>query len=192
MTNQDLCSTRRLLLHCLAAACSIGMISLSPAPAADRFADGVLAATYHIENRAVKLSNGRAEQAGVPGSAAKIITEVYGAPVSGDLNGDGLDDAALFLVQTSGGSGTFYYVAAAIADNGRVQGTPAVFLGDRVAPKTLSIRNGVVIVSYTDRGPGQSMAVSPAIGRTRYLTLEEGRLKAVKSLERHPTRQPGQ
>ena len=76
---------------------------------------GVLNNTYLIENQAVPLVNGRAEFQATPGSAIKITTEVFGKPAFGDLNQDGRDDAALFLVHDPGGSGTFYYVAAAIA-----------------------------------------------------------------------------
>ena len=42
---------------------------------------------------------------------------MFGKPAYGDLNRDGRDDAVLFRMHDPGGSGTFYYVAAEIADD---------------------------------------------------------------------------
>ncbi|MEE4261219.1 MAG: hypothetical protein V2I56_00930, partial [Desulfobacteraceae bacterium] len=102
-------------------------------------------------------------------------------PVYGDLNGDGRDDAALFLVYDPGGSGTFYYVATAIARDGIFQGTNAVLLGDRIAPRTINIRNKVIAVYYADRRPDEPMAAAPSIVKTMYLTLKKGRLEATEA-----------
>ncbi len=143
--------------------------------------EGVLNATYTIENHQVLLLDGRAEVAAAPGSAVKITTAVFGKPVCGDLDGDGRDDAALFLVHNPGGSGTFYYVAAAIAKNGQYQGTNAVLLGDRIVPKTIQIRNAVIVVDYADRRPGQPMAAPPSINKTKHLTLKAGRLEPIEA-----------
>jgi hypothetical protein len=142
---------------------------------------GVLDATYLIEKQEIHLIGGRAEAPAAPGSAAKITTAVFGKPVYGDLDGDGRDDAALFLVQNPGGSGTFYYVAAAIAKKGIFQGTNAVLLGDRIGPRKIQIRDRVIVADYADRHPGQSMAAPPSIDKTMYLTLKEGHLEAVKA-----------
>jgi len=141
---------------------------------------GVLNATFVIEKKAVRLVGGRAEVPVAAGSAARVTTMVFGKPAIGDLNGDGRDDAALFLVQDPGGSGAFHYTAAAIARNGTYQGSNAVFLGDRVAPRAIAIRNGVIVAEYTDRRPDQPMAATPTIAKTMHLTLHEGRLWAVQ------------
>lgn len=147
----------------------------------DSALDGVLNAAYTIERQAVQLMDGRAEVEAAPGSATRVTTAVFGEPVFGDLNGDGVDDAALLLVHDPGGSGTFYYVAAAIAENGGWQGTNAVFLGDRVAPRTIQVQNGLIAADYLDRRSDQPMASAPSIPKTMYLTLKNGRLEAVKT-----------
>lgn len=138
--------------------------------------------TYTIEGREIRLQNGRFEAAAAPGSATKIRTVVFGKPVYGDLDGDGDEDAALFLVHDPGGSGTFYYVAAALNVNGQYIGTNVELLGDRIAPQGVAIRNGVVSASYADRRSGESMSTAPSIGKSMYLTLENGNLIALKSL----------
>ncbi|MFA6365545.1 MAG: hypothetical protein WCW78_04075, partial [Candidatus Paceibacterota bacterium] len=111
-----------------------------------------LNATYVIEGQSVTLVNGKAEVDIAPGSVTKIVTTVFGGPVRGDLNGDGKEDMALMLVQNPGGSGTFYYVAAAINNDG-VKGTNAILLGDRIAPQNISIKNGQIMANYADRNP---------------------------------------
>jgi len=148
----------------------------------DRNLDGVLNATYFIEKQEVRLIGGRSEVQAAPGSAAKITTAVFGQPVCGDLNGDGRDDAALILVYDPGGSGTFYFVAAAIAQNGGYQGTNAVLLGDRILPRTIQVQNGMIVADYLDRRTDKPMAATPSIVKTMYLTLKAGRLEAIKDL----------
>ncbi|MCH8112117.1 MAG: hypothetical protein IH905_09230 [Proteobacteria bacterium] len=69
-------------------------------------------------------------------------TSDFGAPVFARLAEDG-NDAALWLVQQPGGSGAFHCVATAINENGGFRGTKAVFLGDRIAPREISIEHRV-------------------------------------------------
>ncbi|MCJ7593633.1 MAG: hypothetical protein MUO52_02535, partial [Desulfobacterales bacterium] len=135
-----------------------------------------LNATYTVEGYEVRMVNGRHEVQAAPGSATKIRTWVFGEPVWGDLNGDGAEDAALFLVHAPGGSGTFYYVAVAFNTNGAYRGTNGVLLGDRIAPQDVSIRNGVVIANYADRRFEESMTTPPSVGKSQVLAMKEGRL----------------
>lgn len=141
-----------------------------------------LNASYEIEGREIRLKDGRSEMEVAPGSATKTRIFVFGSPVYGDLDGDGAEDAAMLLVCDPGGSGTFYYVAACLNVNGTCRGTNAVLLGDRVAPRDVRIRNGLVIAGYADRRPEEPMAARPTMGRTKYLTLKNGELAAIEPL----------
>jgi len=130
--------------------------------AADRLGQSAtdpLNATYLIEGKAVTLMDGRCELPAAPGSAMKTRTTVFGQPIRGDLDRDGDQDAVLLLTQDPGGSGTFYYVAAAVNVNGRYQGTNAVLLGDRIDPINMSIRNDTIVIEYADRCPEEPMSV---------------------------------
>jgi hypothetical protein len=170
----------RLLLGCSLAV--LLFFCVQTGPPAGGAPGGVLNATYLIEKQAFRLVNGRAEVHPAPGSAIKITTVVFGKPAYGDLNHDGRDDAALFLIHDPGGSGTFYYIAAAIAAGDIYQGTNAVLLGDRVFPRTIHIRNGVIVAQYDDRRPDEPMAAAPSIGKTITLTLTEGLQIAINPL----------
>jgi hypothetical protein len=142
-----------------------------------------LNATYTIEGRDIPLLNGRREVEATPGSATKIRTWVFDEPVWGDLNGNGAEDAALLLVHDPGGSGTFYYVAAALNTNGAYRGTNGVLLGDRIAPQNVAIRNGAVIANYADRRFEESMTSPPTVGVSKVMTLEAGELQEIRPLD---------
>jgi hypothetical protein len=54
-----------------------------------------------------KLTNGVYEEEIVPGSASKLTIRLRDQYATGDLNGDGVADAAVVLAGNSGGSGVF-------------------------------------------------------------------------------------
>lgn len=122
-------------------------------------ASSVKNATYTIEGQAVTLQNGLAGTA--------TITRYFGNEAVGDLNGDGAADTALLVTKDGGGSGTFFYVVAAIKGEAGYSGTNAILLGDRIAPQTTEIANGVITVNYADREPGEPMAARPSLGVSR-------------------------
>ncbi len=167
--------TAVLLLGCQLAA-------LEPEPEASRSAEDPLNATYAIEGKGMTLQDGRWEKSIEPGSATKLRTEVFGAPAFGDLDGDGDEDVALFLVHDPGGSGTFYYVAAALNQDGRYQGTQAVLLGDRILPQDLEIRNNLILARYQDRKPQEPMSAEPRVETLLTLSLKGDRLSALEPL----------
>lgn len=139
-------------------------------------ASSPLDAAYMIEGRWISLRDGRHEEPAAPGSAAKAVVRVSGRPAFGDLDGDGDEDAALILAHAPGGSGTFYYAAAAINEGGRYRGTNAVLLGDRISPETTAIRDGVVFIEYADRRPGDPMAQAPSVAGRKVMVLRGGLL----------------
>lgn len=138
-----------------------------------------LDASYRIDDQEFTLEGGKVTVPGPPGAASKTVVEIVGVPVSGDLDGDGQQDAVVLLVQTTGGSGTFYYAAAALKRGETFLGTPAVFVGDRIAPRNLSIRHGVVNLDYAQRRPGEAMATAPSLAASKYLVNRGDRLEEV-------------
>ena len=141
-----------------------------------------LNATYTVDGKQVTLVDGRAEEEIVEGSVSQLITTIFGEPAFGDVDGDGDLDAALILVQDTGGSGTFYYGAAAINEGGIYQGLNALFLGDRIVPQFHQIQGEMFLYSYTERGLGEPMSAPPSFGALQHAIVEEGVLKAVSFL----------
>jgi hypothetical protein len=76
----------------------------------------------------------------------------------GDLNGDGSADAAAILVESSGGTGSFYYLFAIMNRDGKpVQIGEPEWLGDRTIVQRLTIdRKGIIairMITHKDDDP---------------------------------------
>lgn len=130
-------------------------------------------ATYIVEGDLVTLKDGLSEVPITSGSATTITTSYFGNEVFTDLNNDGREDIVFLITQDPGGTGFFYYVVAALnTENGYV-GSSALLLGDRIAPQTTEKGdNGIVIVNYADRKPGEPFSAQPSIGKSIWLKLD--------------------
>jgi len=129
-------------------------------------------ARYEIEGQTFTPESGCAAQpVAPPGAASALATEVFGDPVFGDLDGDGDEDAVLWLIHQPGGSGTFYYVAVAFREGSGFRGSRAALVGDRIEPGRLEIIDQRVAAHYLDRSPDQPMSAQPTIARSAQFTL---------------------
>jgi hypothetical protein len=121
---------------------------------------------YRIENDIVVLHDGSSHR-NIEGTTAIIIAEIAKKPLFVDVNGDGIKDAVTVLMQQSGGSGTFYYLAVALADiQANAAAGPVIeacFLGDRIQVETVSFIGGDIVVDYLDRAKGQPMSAKPGV-----------------------------
>lgn len=133
--------------------------------------------SYIIEGQSVKLVDGMAEIESAPGSASKTVTKYFGNEVKKDLNNDGREDIVFLISQETGGSGTFFYVVAALnTENGYV-GSNAFLLGDRIAPQTTELsqnpsHQNVIVLNYMERASGEPMSVASSIGKSVSLKLD--------------------
>jgi len=133
-------------------------------------------ATYIIDGEKVLLKDGYAETDIVPGSASKKITRYFGNELSTDLDGDGDEDVAFILTQESGGSGTFFYVVAALNTEAGYVGSDGYLLGDRIAPQTTNMSQNpkqkyVVVFNYAVHGEEQGFSEQPMLGKSTYLKI---------------------
>ena len=134
---------------------------------------GAKNATYKIDGQDVTLKDGVSVVEAAPGSASKITTTYFGNEVVKDLNGDGRPDVAFLITQNSGGSGTFFYVVAALNTPTGYVGSDAYLLGDRISPQTTESGTGnIVVVNYMDRAPSDPMTTQPSVGKTVQLLLD--------------------
>ena len=143
------------------------------APAdADISADPARNATYVIDGRPIGLVDGVSDLELAPGSASRLITRSLGEPHHTDLNADGRSDSVLLLAQSGGGSGTFYYLAAAVQNPDGTEGSEGFLLGDRIEPRALRVDEaGTVEVQLAARAPGDPLAAPPTQVRTLQLKL---------------------
>ncbi len=139
-------------------------------------------AEYIISGMRVRLVDGVAETEVAPGSASKLVTRYFGNEVVTDLDADGRADVAFLLTQDTGGSGTFYYVVAALNTERGYVGSEGLLLGDRIAPQTTAVsqnpsHKGVIVVNYVDRAPGEPMTTQPSVGKSLWLKLDPGAMQ---------------
>lgn len=161
------------LVVCLLSACC-SMSSAPQAPAGASIADALPNAEYPIDvasSGKAQLKNGVFEETAVPGSATKTVISIGKEHATGDLNGDGMQDAAVTLIADPGGSGTFIYLAAAINRNGTVEPVACFLLGDRIIVKSIAIESRKILVTLLTRKPDEPMAAKPTVEVKRVFKL---------------------
>ncbi len=120
--------------------------------------------TYHIDDRDIPMNRGVFRQ-DIPNSSLQEHIEITHPSALGDISHDGVRDYVTILKQESGGSGTFFYITAVLADekdSSKVQTTNSLLIGDRIIPHTIIIDlNGLITLQYYDRGDGEPMTTEP-------------------------------
>ena len=119
----------------------------------------------------VTLSKGKGQSNDQGDNVQTTLLTVKGY---GDLNGDGKNDAVLFLSQDGGGSGLFIYAAAFVSGPVGYKGTNAVFLGDRISPQSVSISHSVATVNYLDRKPDEPFSADPTVPTSKQFSYQNG------------------
>ncbi|MDB5266401.1 MAG: hypothetical protein JWN89_216 [Parcubacteria group bacterium] len=132
-------------------------------------------AAFIFEDGAITFKNGKSEIK-LPDSSALQATELTNTLGYGDLNNDGKEDTAVVIIQTGGGSGTFFYLGAYVSGPLAYKGSNAVFLGDRISPQTVSIKSGVITVTYLDRKPDEPFDAEPTVKTSKTFIVSKGEL----------------
>lgn len=147
-------------------------------PVAPLTLDALKNAEYPSEfpaGKRARLIHGRYEEAIQPGAATRLVIALHPVYAQGDLNGDGADDAAVVLVASGGGSGTFYQVVAVLNEGGTPRPLGAASLGDRVKVDKVAISSGEIVIQMVAHGP-QDPLCCPSQQTTRSFRLQGDRL----------------
>jgi hypothetical protein len=75
----------------------------------------------------------------------------------GDLNYDGVSDAAVLLGVNCGGTGVFTYIMAMVSTGGSLSTAASVFIDDRPMITSLNIVNGEIVADITVHGAMDAM-----------------------------------
>lgn len=174
---------------CIEGSCAV--ICPRPFTASASYVASPQDATYTIADEPVMLVDGVSEVAAATGSVAKIITRYFGNEMRTDLNGDGKEDVVFLLTQETGGSGTFFYAAAALATDTGWIGSHAYFLGDRIAPQTTQLSQDpaherVIIINYADRETDQAMTEQPSVGKSAWLKFDVASMRFGEVVQNFP------
>jgi heat shock protein HslJ len=135
-----------------------------------------------IRDNTVTLRDGIYEgEPFVPGGASRPRVELLDIPpVLNDLDGDGIDDAAVLLAESSGGSGVFTWLAVVSCRDGRAVNLGSAVVGDRVMIRSLAGREGAIVVDLVAAGPGEPLCCPTQKVRNRY-RVRDGKLLLASS-----------
>ena len=93
----------------------------------------------------------------------------------GDLTGDETDEAVVLLAESSGGSGTFGYIAVVQLQGGGAVNIGTAPLGDRVQIRDSHIDNGAISIDIVQAGSNDA-ACCPTEKATRVWKMEDSGL----------------
>lgn len=130
-------------------------------------------ASFLLEGSNVQLTDG-ISAVPIENSSLVNLTKYYGCPSSGQLEDKKTAALSFVISNESGGSGTFYYLAAAVEKDGGYIIIDPVFIGDRIKPIETSINNGILIISYLDRAAGEGYSAEPSIQKNRKFKVADG------------------
>jgi len=125
----------------------------------------------------VTLKDGRWEGAPlVPGGASRpTVTLGRDFRVVGDLDGDGAAEVVVVLAASSGGSGTFDYLAVVKRTAKGLENVATAPLGNRVRIRSAGVENGKLLVGVLQAGPGDAMCCPGELADLEW-TLAGGKL----------------
>ena len=134
-----------------------------------------------LPDQPLKLTDGLVyyEEAG---SGTPFVQLVDTLIATGDLNGDGSEDAAVLLEDFSSGSGHFTFLATVLDVATAPTPTTALMVGDRIQVKSLEIVEGQVVAQLVAQA-GSDPACCPSWNVQQHFTLQDGELVESSSEE---------
>lgn len=140
--------------------------------------------TYNIWGEEITFRAGESRVSIAPGSSVEIVTKYFGNDFKYDFDHDGREDIAFMLTQETGGTGVFYYVTAVLnTETGKV-GLDGVFIGDRIAPQSIYIEAGeILVIKFAERKIGQSFSEQPSLARTIKVKYDTDSLQFAEVLQ---------
>jgi hypothetical protein len=110
-------------------------------------------------------------------SASASATQLLEPVLYGDLNRDGIEDAALLLSTQNGGTGHFVELAAVLNQNGAARNVATVSLGDRVVMESGRVAAGTIILDMRVQGPNDGLCCPSQLVTWRYQLIGADLLK---------------
>ncbi len=134
-----------------------------------------------MEHGSITLYNGKWEgkpyvEGGASRPRAGLVEEFY---LTGDINGDGRDEAIVMLWQTSGGTGSYSYLAVMGKKDGGIINIGAALVGDRVKLRSGRVVDGTIYLDVLQAGETDAMCC-PTTLATRVWSLTDGQLREGK------------
>jgi heat shock protein HslJ len=156
-----------------AGATILGALATTPAGAAPTPEQLANMAYTGIYEKAITLSNGRWE--GDPfvtgGASRPAVGLVDDFILTRDLNADGNDEAVVLLWESTGGSGTYTYIAVTGLRGDKPYNLDTALIGERVQVRAGRITGNRIELDVVQQGPSDA-ACCPSQKSTRSWTLD--------------------
>jgi heat shock protein HslJ len=108
------------------------------------------------------------------GSVSRPVVSFVGdLRVTGDLDGDGTEEAVVLLNHAPGGTGQLLYLAVMARKKSKIENLATTLIGDRVQVRDVRIEQNRVLVDVVQAGPKDAMCC-PGEVTTRGWVLEPG------------------
>lgn len=118
-------------------------------------------------------------------SPENFSTRLFGSVAYGDLNADGMEDAAVILQTHNGGNGDTKELAVLLNQSGQPYNVSTVEVGSMAAVESLQIQSGEIIVSGRSLGPNDPLCC-PSQLTIWHFQLKNGQLVGSSSAELMP------
>ncbi|MCC7161504.1 MAG: META domain-containing protein, partial [Anaerolineae bacterium] len=171
-------------------------IPAQPVPPAGLSEQELDSATYKSDfgvDGVVTLTDGKYSAPAAPGSASMNTVSLGKAIAYGEI--DGIPSAALVLVESGGGSGTFSTLHLVRSQDGKVNDVALASLGDRINLTSLYFQDNKIVVGMTTQGPDEPMCCGTQRVLNTYALngdkLDTASTQVVGKVEQEPTTQPG-
>lgn len=152
---------------------TLGVLAALPADAVPTTGQLANMAYTGIFKNPVTLKNGRWE--GEPfmagGNSRPAVELVKDFMLTGDLDNDGRDEAVVLLRESSGGSGSYYYIAVVGMRDGKPFNPGTALIGDRVQVRDGRIDGNRIELDVVEPGP-RDASCCPSQKTTRSWTLD--------------------
>ena len=151
----------------------------SGAPSVETIAGATIRGIY---DEPVQLQGGRyeGELFDPEGASRPMVGLVEDFLLTGDLDGDGAEEAVTMLWESSGGSGTYTYLAALGHEGGEIVNLATAGIGDRVQLRDARIAGDRIELDVVQAGP-QDAACCPGEMATLAWALDGDALNPVDS-----------
>jgi len=127
------------------------------------------------------LTDGEYSESIVPGAATKIFVLLSDRMAFGRFV-DNQQAAAVILITDPGGSGTFYYLAAVVEQEGELVNIATALLGDRVKIKSFAIVDEQIVLEMVTHGPDDPMCCPTQIVRRTYTFKDSELIEATSEV----------
>ena len=131
---------------------------------------------FEEPDHSVTLVDGRWEgEPYQPGAASRpTVYLVDGLRLTGDVDGDGSDEAVVLLGQNSGGSGEFIYHAVVGHRNGAIESLGTTLIGDRIQIRGANIDGGRIALDVVRHGPDDPACCPGELATLEWEMTEQG------------------